>query len=303
MHINPVSGMLTWAPTDRDRGTRQVTVRADDGNGSFDTQTFDLDVTICDPLPREFNPYVEDRIASIATSPPAILATPVVADWNGDGYPDIIVPSYGENLSAFSLGGFILTGSGRIHVISGKDHSELILPFDGVDPTVAASVGDLDGDGRPDAVISTLIPNSPLFLGNGYPIAVRNDGSILWENKNLHLAVSTTSLVDINGDGEAEVLFGSYLLNGQTGEVLWHGDGGTETNPAGKRVRADIDRGQSGPDRRHGGDRRQYRVPIGWIGVLDRGCRRWVRRRRELRQRPASRNRARHRGPALSVVA
>ena len=51
MTIDPVSGIVQWTPTGTQLGPNDVTVRADDGNGGVDTQSFSIDVAAANQLP------------------------------------------------------------------------------------------------------------------------------------------------------------------------------------------------------------------------------------------------------------
>ncbi|MFG0316208.1 MAG: FG-GAP repeat domain-containing protein [Planctomycetota bacterium JB042] len=149
------------------------------------------------------------------------------ADVDGDGTPDVVVGS---------------TGAGRVDVLSGVDFTVLRThlapsPNIGTFGRAVDLVGDVDGDGRGDVAVATPIAGSgqeavavysgqtggPIhsFTGHvefgGYGRSVRGPG-------------------DVDGDGRADVLIGSWsffgadkgaveLRSGATGAILFQWEG------------------------------------------------------------------------------
>jgi hypothetical protein len=144
-----------------------------------------------------------------------------VADVNGDGKPDIIATNTQGTLS--SVG--ILLGNG-----DGTLQPAQTYPA-GYEPTSIA-VADVNGDGRPDLVVSILC-NYPdchglagVLLGNGdgtfQPVATYLSGGFFAES---------IKAADVNGDGKPDLLVSNFSTNviqsgnGVVGVLLNNGDG------------------------------------------------------------------------------
>ena len=137
-----------------------------------------------------------------------VFGTPVVADIDGDGKPEIIVGSWDEFLHAWRLDGSELPGFPR-------------LMYDTVfsSPTVT----DLLGDGRLEIVVGgdcAGVQGQPCFDGTtghnhgGYVWAIQSDGSDLpgWPHFIPGQTVwSSPAVADLFGDGRREVVVGTGL--------------------------------------------------------------------------------------------
>jgi hypothetical protein len=193
------------------------------------------------------------------TSPPSvyIAGQPIVADMNGDGYPDLV-----EMTSTFN----VFDGYERNDVflyINQKDGTfsapeeiatapgeSVIPPHNGGGFSSQLLVGDVNGDGRPDLVfvgflengsngevpynllVSTFLANAngtfadPTHSGNATP---------LYQQLNLPLTTATeqAALADVNGDGHLDLILqlAQYTTPGPSEIVTTtqvfpgHGDG------------------------------------------------------------------------------
>ena len=214
-------------------GTYSVTVRVDDGRGGSDEQQFAVRVKDRPAAPG-FDPVVRWELTQFDSNPDesAVVASPAVADWDLDGMPDVIVPSFAFSAGIGGKGGFLIDGDLHLRVVRGFDGEELIpgtVSF--LDPTVSPAVADLDGDGRPDAVVARLRLGTIRSIGNNYVAAIGNDGSLLWENRSVTAGVGgAASIADLDADGVPEVIIGRTVLDGRTGAVLWVGTAGSGIN-------------------------------------------------------------------------
>lgn len=85
----------------------------------------------------------------------------------------------------------------------------------------SASVGDIDGDGKPEVVFGTYFNDEKIHALNG------EDGSQLWEYDTGGCNDASSVIWDVDGDGELEVVAGAsspyrvYCFDGATGGVEW----------------------------------------------------------------------------------
>jgi FG-GAP-like repeat len=128
----------------------------------------------------------------------------VVADFNGDGKPDLAVANAGSNNISILLG----NGNGAFRKAVNYSLSQ--------SPTFLA-VGDFNDDHRPDLAVGTLGESVEILLGNG-------DGS--FQSPMAYpggTAPDYISVADLNGDGRADLLVSRK--SGVVSTLLGNGDG------------------------------------------------------------------------------
>ncbi len=146
--------------------------------------------------------------AAYFTSEPNAVA---VADVNGDGKPDIV--------SADCPGGSCsIQGQGTISVFLGNGdgtfQNAVTYSSGGVLPT-SVVVGDVNGDGKPDILVTNESYGINMLLGNG-------DGTFQPAVAVAGVAAPQELLIaDINGDGKADLV----VLAASIGVLLGDGDG------------------------------------------------------------------------------
>ncbi len=133
-----------------------------------------------------------------------------VADFNGDGKPDLVVTSsYDQNASIF-------LGNGDGTFRTGASY--------GVSEPLSLAVGDFNGDGRPDfATVDFSELN--VFLGKG-------DGTFTLSTLSAPPYSQTVTTADFNGDGYLDLAIGNSGNPDMMSVLLGNGDG-TFGSPAG----------------------------------------------------------------------
>jgi hypothetical protein len=146
----------------------------------------------------------------------------VVADVNGDGKPDLIVPN------SCASSGSCPIGPGSVGVLLGKGDGTFqaaVTYGSGGDYAFSVAVADINGDGKLDVLVANSCGNSncstpgPLgvLLGNGdgtfQPVIPYNSGTYL----------GRIALADVNGDGKLDVVTTSGSVDVMV--LLGNGDG------------------------------------------------------------------------------
>lgn len=167
-----------------------------------------------------------------------VINTPTVAqldDDNGDGVvdsndvPDIVFLAFAA--TGASLGDLNDT---RVVVLSGDDGTEKAVFSDeiGFFWTSGLALIDVDGDGTPN-IVTTAFEEDPSSSLDGsiYPkvivVAYEPDGTLLWRADTpipnetgvvASLRIPQPYIADLDGDGAPEVLVGTQIVDGLTGE-------------------------------------------------------------------------------------
>jgi len=166
---------------------------------------------------------------TIFNSEEGFSAAPVIYDVNGDGVDDLTLGSMDHFAYTFSgKDGAILwksapfehylrssapladlNGDGEKDFVEWDNHAvtraygiktQTLLweQREGYGTGAAPAIGDLDGDGKPEIVLSTIV--------QGGIRAVRGDGSLVWANMNWDFFYASPTLVDVNGDSLPDVV-------------------------------------------------------------------------------------------------
>jgi hypothetical protein len=174
-----------------------------------------------------------------------VVVTPVVGnltDDNGDGLTNTDdIP----DIAFLSRTGGCCNNPATLRIISGQ------CKDDGSTTEIASlnsaqmindgalALGDLTGNGVPELVAISHTGNADSTNNRETPqgavawTRTADDGStweVLWRNetyptKNVHSnGGATIGLADLDGNGEAEVIVGNVVLNGQTGALKWDGN-------------------------------------------------------------------------------
>lgn len=136
------------------------------------------------------------------------MSTPMVADMDGDGMPEIIACCYTYSAPYFSSG---------FHVVNGQtgELKYTISTVQYVNSGQMVTIADVDHDGM-----------SELFLlGRDMKLYCYNyNGGVRWTSANTVDKNYLLSAADVNNDGNVEIVCGRYVYNAQTGVLLLEGN-------------------------------------------------------------------------------
>ncbi|MCX4239678.1 hypothetical protein [Paraliomyxa miuraensis] len=198
--------------------------------GEFCEPTLNECLPQSEPVVCELEPEFEqiDATEEWAFTADQVVSSPVVADLDGDGSPEVIV-----NTTHMDGGSW---PEGEVVVLSGVTGAELWR----VDHNPGAGsygshgrhslgVGDVSGDGRPDIVYA-----GRQAAGGSIVHAVDGtNGTLLWSShdpdgtpRRLDIVNGAASLANLDADPEAEIVFGAAVID-DDGTVVWNqgGDG------------------------------------------------------------------------------
>jgi hypothetical protein len=146
-------------------------------------------------------------------------------DVDGDGRPDLIVGSPGDNNTG-------LSASGSARVISGATGATLhtfngLAAADGFGGAVAGA-GDVDGDGRADLIVgAAFVDSGPRFNVGSATVFSGRTGAVLFSvsgvNSGDELGRAVAGAGDVDGDGRADVIVGAPGM-----DVFFQNAGGVE---------------------------------------------------------------------------
>ena len=141
-----------------------------------------------------------------------VSSIPMVTDLDLDCVPEIVFNTYAD--SAF-------TRDGVLRAIRGDDGAKVWTVTDEAyrtNATANPAIGDLDGDGRAEVVVQGI---GPVLL------AFDSDGTPLWTSANFGGSANSgsPSIVNLDGTGNAEIVFGRAVLDSE-GTILFTGNQG-----------------------------------------------------------------------------
>src|SRR5438445_368213 len=153
-----------------------------------------------------------------------------VGDVNSDGVPDLLVGAPGQTVGANEY-------QGEAFLFSGADGSLLRTLDDPISQDhvrfgwAMSGVGDVNGDGVPDLLVSAPFQGNPAMLEQGQAFLFNGaDGSLLGLLNNqtpqadAHFGSALAGIGDVNGDGVPDLLVGTpgqtVGANFRTGQAL-----------------------------------------------------------------------------------
>ena len=152
---------------------------------------------------------------TVNTSPGPICVAST--DFDGDGKPDVVVSDGGQsnNIQVF-------LNSSTPGIFQFTQQFNFPLP-NADDPDVVA-VGDMDGDGKPDIVVSTVLsPRLYVFLNTSTPGSISFANPAVFPQGNYCQGMTVG---DINGDGKPEIV----VANVADGNISVYGNNSTIGN-------------------------------------------------------------------------
>ena len=141
-----------------------------------------------------------------------VANTPAVLDMTGDGTPEVIFTAYANNINR-----------GVLVVIDGVDGETIYVNRHAwLRSREAPAVGDIDGDGKPEIIVSTV---NGLAMIDDLQSCPDPDGDqdncIAWtENIGSVSLNQAPSLADVTGDGTPEVVYLHSIYDGETGQRI-----------------------------------------------------------------------------------
>jgi hypothetical protein len=126
-----------------------------------------------------------------------------VADFNGDGRPDLVVPNYGSNnvsvlLNTTPTGALVPTFAPQVTFAAGNGAKSV-------------AVGDLNGDGKPDIVVVNDMSDNISVLVNKTPAGATVPSFAAQQTFGGGSLPTRVALGDINGDGKLDIVFNNYF--------------------------------------------------------------------------------------------
>ncbi|RRJ61615.1 hypothetical protein EHV15_00470 [Paenibacillus oralis] len=136
-----------------------------------------------------------------------------VMDWNQDGITDVAASSHNLDPNGTDR-------DGRVTVFSGRDHS-ILESWEGKNREglgLSLASGDLDGDGKPELIVSAPLYSDAGMTHNGRVLVFRGGAAPMFEsrgNRSYDEHGRKVAAFDLDGDGIADLVIGSPKAGGE----------------------------------------------------------------------------------------
>ncbi len=155
-------------------------------------------------------------LALQGTTEKAVFSSRAIAltDWNRDGKPDLLALSEGPSRMSIHATAEPSSSDGVVLYLNRGGEWERVKPEEPILAFgTALAIGDVNGDGHPDAFFGTELVGVRKLLAVG-----RRDGWIAHEVETLpdRTAVTATALHDFTGDGRDELVYGARYPESST---------------------------------------------------------------------------------------
>lgn len=195
------------------------------GNASYQSASASQGFTISQAT-------VSGTLMSAANSPFQVGTSPnsvAVADFNGDGKPDLAIANYGANSGGPGSSVTVLLGDGSGNFTQASN-SPILVPTGQNGNSYSLAAGDFNADGRPDiAVAAVYSDNVTVLLGNGDGTFTEASGSPFAVGSHPQQPFFVT-VGDFNNDGIQDLVTANAASNTVT-VLLGNGTGGFTPAP------------------------------------------------------------------------
>jgi FG-GAP-like repeat/Cep192 domain 4 len=170
-----------------------------------------------------------------------------VADMNGDGKPDIVAANFCTASPCSALGG---AGSVSVLLGNGDGTFQAAVTYSAGGPALSVTVGDLNGDGKPDVAVLSCGGCGSFSPGQVEVLLNNGDGTlqtVVVYNSGGTFPTSMT-LADVDGDGKLDALVADNISpdghgSGGFGVMLGNGDGTFQSSAVQYGLSGDDDSG------------------------------------------------------------
>jgi len=156
-----------------------------------------------------------------ATGPSPIAV--VAGDINGDGKPDLVVLNNGDDtvsvlLNTTAKNATTASFAGQVTFQSGATANS----------SYGLAIGDLDGDGKPDIIVTNHLDNRVVYLINTTPTLATTPSFATRQGFNIGVNPLQPAVADLNGDGKLDLIAGNFgdqtisvLLNTSPSDLIF----------------------------------------------------------------------------------